>query len=156
MKTQKLSNSNLELWTILGKVRHSIFLVRQKELNQYNLSASHAYLLRIIIDLGSKATIFEVAKKVDRKISVISRQTARMEKDGLIKRIKQSPKKNILQLELTKKGLDMAKISYESKSLDILFSCLSSEDRQQMESSLNRLLIKLAEITSDLSLKNDL
>ena len=50
----------------------------------------------------------------------------------------------------------MAKISYESKSIDSLFSCLSSEDRQQMESNLNRLLIKLAEITSDLSLKNDL
>jgi DNA-binding MarR family transcriptional regulator len=65
-----------------------------------------------------------------------------MEKDGLIKRTKNTPKSNILHLELTEKGLGMAKMSLESKSLKKLFSSLSAEERRQIESILNKILIQ--------------
>jgi DNA-binding MarR family transcriptional regulator len=65
-----------------------------------------------------------------------------MEKDGLIRRIKNTPKSNILKFELTEKGLEIAKMSLESKSLKKLFSSLSVEERCQIESILNKILIQ--------------
>ena len=68
-----------------------------------------------------------------------------MENDGLIKRIQDTPKSNILRLELTEKGLEMIKVSRRSKSIDTVFSYFSEEERQQFESALNLILIKLEE-----------
>jgi DNA-binding MarR family transcriptional regulator len=93
-------------------------------------------------DLGSSATITDVAKIVRRKPEVISRQGISMEKDGLIKRIKSKPKSNLLRLELTEKGVEMANISRKSDSINKVFSSLSREERRQMESILNNLIIK--------------
>jgi DNA-binding MarR family transcriptional regulator len=66
-----------------------------------------------------------------------------MEKEGLIKRIKNTPKSNLLTLELTEKGLDLAETSRYSKSIDAILSCLTKEDRRQMELSLNKIVNKL-------------
>jgi DNA-binding MarR family transcriptional regulator len=149
MEKLTLSESNFELWLLLGRVRHSMFLARQKELSQYSIPVRHAYILRTIEALGSMATISSVAKQVERKITVISRQTASMEKDGLIKRIKDKPKSKLLRLELTEKGLDAAKYSKQSKLLDALLSFLSEKDRQRMKSDLNRILTNLEEYHPD-------
>jgi len=65
-----------------------------------------------------------------------------MEKDGLIKRTKNTPKSNPLKLELTEKGLEMAVLSVHSKGLASLFSTLSEEERRQFESILNKVLIR--------------
>ena len=148
MKEETISKANFNLWNLIARVRHSIFLARQTELSQYNIAFRQTYVLRTIKDLGSKATIQEVAKILEREIPVISRQTATLEKDGLIKRIKDKPKSNLLRLELTQKGLDIVEISNQSKTLDNIFSFLSKEDRQQMESILNRILVNLDEYSS--------
>jgi DNA-binding MarR family transcriptional regulator len=96
-------------------------------------------------DLGKNTTLSELAKKVEREVHVISRQTVKMENDGLIKRIKDTPKSNLLRLELTEKGLEIIKVSRRSKSIDTIFSYLSPEKRKQLESTLNLILNKLEE-----------
>ena len=145
MKKQNLSDSNFELWHLVGKVNHSLMKARQKELNQYRIPARQAYILRTMQDLGKNTTLSELAKKVEREVHVISRQTVKMENDGLIKRIKDTPKSNLLRLELTEKGLEMIKVSRRSKSIDMIFSYLSPEKRKQLESTLNLILNKLEE-----------
>jgi DNA-binding MarR family transcriptional regulator len=146
MERQSLSESNYELWHLIGKVNHLLILARQRELNQYHIPVRQAYILRVIHELGSKATLYELAKKVERTSDVISRQAVKMENDGLIQRIKDSPKSKILRLELTKKGLEIIKVSGQSKSADAIFSTISGEQRQQLESILNQLLVKLVKL----------
>ncbi len=68
-----------------------------------------------------------------------------MEKEGLIKRVKKSPKSKLLILELTEKGLEMARVSRQSEAIDAIFSSLSAEQRQQLESILNAISVKVAE-----------
>lgn len=148
MKKQNFSESNFALWHLIGSVHHSLLLPRQKELNQYHLPARQAYVLRIIQELGPKPTLSELAKKVERTVHVISRQTAKMEKDGLIKRIKDTPKSNLLRIELTEQGLEMTRVSRQSKSIDAIFSSLSGEERQQLESILNKILAEIKNILS--------
>jgi len=85
------------------KVNHLIMLIRQRELNQYHIPVQQTHVLRTINELGENATLAELAKEVEREIHVISRQAVGMEKEGLIKRAKKSPKSKLLRLELTEK-----------------------------------------------------
>ncbi len=139
------SESNFNLWLLIGQVSHSIILVRQRELSQYRIPVRQYQVLCTIQDLGSDATLSELSKQLEREVHVISRQAVRMENDGLIKRIKSNPKSNLLRLELTEKGLDMIKMGKQSKSIDTIFSSLTGEERRQMESTLNKMLNKVKE-----------
>jgi DNA-binding MarR family transcriptional regulator len=137
-----LSVSNLALLASMDQFSHSMYLLWRNELTQYGVHVRQSQILRVMQDLGSSATITDVAKIVRRKPEVISRQGISMEKDGLIKRIKSKPKSNLLRLELTEKGVEMANISRKSDSINKVFSSLSREERRQMESILNNLIIK--------------
>ncbi len=120
-------------------------LVRQRELSPYNIPTRQLRMLSIIHDLGTKATLSAIAEKVERKVSVISQQTQNMEKYGLIKRVKETPRSRLLKIELTPKGLNMIKIDRKSKAMDEIMSVLNEEERKRLHSLLERLLIKLNE-----------
>ena len=140
----KESNSD-QLWLLLGKIHHKRMLVRQRELSPYNIPTRQLRMLSIIHDLGTKATLSAIAEKVERKVSVISQQTQNMEKYGLIKRVKDTPRSRLLKIELTAKGLNMIKIDRKSKAMEEIMSVLNTEERNQLHSLLDRLLIKLNE-----------
>ena len=149
MEKKALELSNFQLWLLIGKVNYSIFLARQRELNRYHIPVRQLHVLRAIHDLGSKATLSEVAGRVERETHWISRQAISMEKDGLIKRIQDTPKSRLLRLELTEKGLEMVKLVRQSEAIDAILSFLNKEDRQQIKSVLNRILVKVKEYNSE-------
>jgi len=148
MKEQNLIDQDFALWLLICKVSHDIILLRQRELDQYHIPERQVHVLRTIQRMGSKATLSAVAKQVERQDHVVSRQVMRMEKDGLINRIKNKPKSNVLQLEVTKKGLEMIKLADKSKSINAIFSTLSKQNRDQLESTLNQILIEVEKQSS--------
>jgi len=123
-------------------------LVRQREVRRYHISVRQLHVLRTIQELGSQATLSEVAKRVEREPHAISKQSVRMEKDGLIKRTKNTPKSNLLQLELTDKGLELANLAVKSELIDKICSGLSSENRQQLISMLQTITDRANKINS--------
>ena len=124
-------------------------LVRQRELSPYNIPTRQLWMLTIIHQLGAKATLSAIAEKVERKVSVISQQTQNMEKYGLIKRVKVTPRSRLLKIELTPKGLSMTKIDRKSKAMEEIMSVLNTEERKQLRSLLDRLLQKLNEYSEE-------
>jgi DNA-binding MarR family transcriptional regulator len=149
MKKQNLSEANFELWLSLGEVSHSIVLARKRELDPNDPSVRQFQILHAIQDLGLKATISQVAQKLQREIHVISRHTIIMEQDGLIKRIRSSPKSTLLKLELTEKALDILQRSRPSKIIDTIFSSLSKAERQNLESILKKISAEVKKHTPD-------
>ena len=143
MKKTNPSVTNFDLWLLMHDITHAVVLIRQRELTPYNIGDRQLWILHAIRNLGSKATINEIAKELDRKISVISRQTAMLEKDGLIRRIKSKAKSRLLTIELTERGLDMLKISRESENIDEILSILNEDERQQLYLTLNKILAEL-------------
>ena len=137
------SQSVMDLYLLLGKVNHSLSLMRQRELRHLQIPPRQTYVLRIIKDLGPNATLAEVAMRAERKVGVITKQAVCMEKDGLIDRIKKNRKSNLLSLELTDKGLEIAKGSRYSKSIDVIFSSITRDEFQQLETILNKLVTEL-------------
>ena len=148
MEEEALYNLDLKTWTLIGDLHHKMFWVRQKELSRYNITARQLHILRVIEGLGAKATIAAIAKAADRKLDVISRQAIMLEKDGFIQRIKDTPKSRLLKIKLTEKSLELLKVVKQSEGMKAVLSVLSKEERQQLDSLLNQLQIKLNEHTS--------
>ena len=134
------------LWSIIDKLDHQILLIRQRELMQYDIAVQQLSILRSIKALGSEATLSKIARNIDREIGIVSRQTVVMEKDGLIKRIKDKPKSRRLRIELTDKGLDLIKIRRGSKTIDSIFSVVDEKELQQIYLILNRMSTKANKI----------
>jgi len=149
LKDETQYNSDLKLWTLVGDVHHKMFWLRQKELSPLGITASQLRILRVIECLGLKASIAELAKTVNRKVDVISRQTMILEKDGFIKRTKYRPKSRLFKISLTGKSIELLKIAKSSNGMKEVLSVLTMEERQQLELSLSRLSTKLNECTNN-------
>ena len=65
-----------------------------------------------------------------------------MEKQGLVNKIRNSDKKNEVILTLTEKGEQAHRQSLKRESIKEIMSCLSEEERQQLDSSLEKLTDK--------------
>ena len=144
MEKQGLA-SNPDLWLLMGKIHHKRVLVRQREIGKYHIPTRQLFVLRLIQELGAKATLSEIAKRVERKVDVISRQTVMMENDGLIKRTRVGAKTRLLKIELTEKGLELVKFSGKSKVMDEIISVLNQDEHQQLYTLLSKILVKLNE-----------
>ena len=129
--------------TLISRIYHSMTLIKQQELNKFDIAPRQLYVLHVIHALGKKATAPEVAKAVDREINVISKMVCKLEEDGLVKRTKNKPKSNLLSLELTRKGLEMIKINTTSESINKILSTVSGEDYEQMSATLTGILSML-------------
>ena len=139
MKNQTSLISNLDLLFLMDRTNHMMYLIWQRELNKHHIPVRQYQVLRRIQEIGSDATISKIAEKVEREVDVISRQAASMERDGLIKRIKDTPKSRLLRIKLTKKGMDKLKVANESKSIDMILSKLTKEERQRIYSILKKI-----------------
>jgi len=135
-------NSRVYARNLLGRLRHLMFLARQRELSPLDISPRQIYVLFLLVSIGHKATLAELAKFTDRGIGTISVQMARMEKDGLVKKFREKPKSSLLKFEITEKGLDIYKAANEMKSEQEIMSVLSEKECQLFISMLKKLITK--------------
>ena len=148
MENQALLDLNFKMWLLFSDLHHKMVAVRQSELNQYNITTRQLRILRVIEGLGANARISEIAKLLERKVDVVSRQTVMLEKDGLIKRVQDKPKSRLLRLELTDKGKKLLNKIHRSKGMNEVISVLTEQERQQIYAALNRVLNKLNEYSA--------
>jgi len=139
---------NSETWNLISSIHHSIFFVRQQELKQHHIPIRQLFVLRAIRDLGPGVTLSDIAKRVERQPHVISRQTILMEKDGLIKRQRNTPKSNLLNFKITPKGVHIIEGANESEAIDAIFSSLTYEEQEAMRISLKKILVNIRQFAS--------
>jgi DNA-binding MarR family transcriptional regulator len=143
MEDQTSLDLNFNIWVLIGDMHHKMIQVRQHEVSKYNIPIRQLNIIRLIDELGPGARLLEIAKRLQRKSDVISRQTVSMEKDGLIKRIKEIPKSRLLRLELTDKGREMLKINKYSDGMNAALSGLSIDQRLDLYAVLSQMAAKL-------------
>lgn len=135
-------NRGLYARLLIGRTRHLMLNARQKELSPYHLSSRQAYILFLLYHLGQRATLATLAKDGDREINTISLQMTTLEKDGLVKKIREVPKSRLLRFELTEKGLDIYNKSKNRKVDKAIMLALSKEEREQLISLLKKIISK--------------
>ena len=142
MRKSLTGDQDYDLWVLLRNTTDTILRVRFKELGQLGVLGRQAALLliiRLIEREGGKATPAEISRWLFREPHTISETLNRMGKDGLIKKIKDLDRKNLVRVVITEKGQQYYEKSTRRQSIHKMLSCLTREERQQLRSVLEKL-----------------
>jgi DNA-binding MarR family transcriptional regulator len=140
MENPLLAQEDHELWILLSKARHAIFRSRKKELSKYKITPTQALVLASIFSLGGQATTIKISQQIFREFHTVFAQLKIMQNAGLIKEVKDFPRKNRVRFVLTEKGYEACGQSGKHESIVRIMSVLSTEERQQLKYYLEKLL----------------
>lgn len=134
------TDQDYNLWILLSQTRHVIARARKKELRKYNISAIQAGALFVIHALGDKAIPAEISRWLFREPHSVSELLNRMEKQGLVKKVRDLERKNQVRVVLTEKGRETySHQSTNPEPIGRIMSSLSDEERRQLRSYLLKL-----------------
>lgn len=140
MKDLSLSDPDLELWTLLGQTRLSMTKVRRKELyQQCNISLSKSIILTSLYIIGDKATPAQISRWLFREPHSISELLSTMEKEGLVRKVRDLDRRDQVRVEPTEKGRELYKQIMKIESVHRMLSSLSVKERQLLRSCLLKL-----------------
>lgn len=133
------------LWGLLSRTRDMIFRAREDDLASVGLTPRQASALVAIAAIGDKATPAEISRRLFREPHSVSGLLKRMEKDGLVRQTNDLERKNLIRVSLTERGQQALTLSRSRQCLHRIFSPLSEDQRQQLESILEILMVKAVE-----------
>lgn len=139
MKESLSEDEALRLWVLLGQTRDLIRNAIRKELEQHNVTSRQAGVLMIVQANTEKLTPAEISRQLFREPHTISAVLKRMEKQGWLTRQKDLKKKNLIRVSLTDEGRELYLKTSNRKSTHKIFSCLSEEEANQLNSCLDKL-----------------
>ena len=145
MKKHALEDQDFASWVFMARTRDAIFRSRVKELQKHDLSVRQVSVLIVLEELDKKATPAEVSKWVFREPHSVSDFLKRMERDGLIKRMKDLDRKNMIRVEITDKGREAVHNAKKMESVHKIMAALSKEEHQQLRAIMQKLWNKALE-----------
>ncbi len=138
MKDNPSANLNY-LWMMLHQARDAIFKLREKELKKFGISIPKAEILFTIEAIGYQATPTKISRRLLREFHSVSSILSRMEKQGLVKKVNDLDRKNMVRVCLTDKGQQVYHEAVRRETIVKILSCLSETEGQQLASSLEKL-----------------
>ena len=140
-----ISEEYYELWVLLQQAHYIMGKLREQELKELNVSITQAKVLAIIKSLDSPATPAEIARHVLRAPHTVSELISRMAAQGLVHKVKDLDRKNMVRIEITDKGEQVYEESKKMKYVSEAMSQLPEADRK----NLNTYLIRLRDLASE-------
>jgi DNA-binding MarR family transcriptional regulator len=135
------------LGTMLEQAQAAFFSSKEKELAQHNISPMKVAVLDIVQKIGKEATPAEISRWLVRRSHTVSGLLDRMEKDGLISKSKNLPKRNLVRVTITEKGKKALRQSQKRDTEKKIFGSISQKDKTQLFTLLEKIRnkgIKLA------------
>jgi DNA-binding MarR family transcriptional regulator len=145
MKKGALEDQDFASWIFIARTRDAIVKNRVKELNKYNLSVRQSTILMVLDALGENSTPAEISRWVFREQHSISDFLKRMERDGLIRRVKDLDRKNMIRVTITEKGREAVHNTKKMESIQKIMSSLTKGEHQQLRATLEKLWDKALE-----------
>lgn len=127
------------LLTLLDQACHMAMETRNRELTRFGITGEQAAVLFAVKAIGGKATPAEISRWVLRESQSTSAILSRMEKAGLVVRVKDLERKNMVRIAMTEKGERAYRGSLKRTSSQRLLSPLSETERRELRSYLERL-----------------
>ena len=128
------------VWGILHHTSWAIARNRQNEVAEADTTLVQASVLFILKNIKGPMTPAGISRWLFREPQSVSSLLNHMEREGLLRKVKDLDRKNMVRVELTEKGDETYWRSLEKTGvlLDI-FSCLSSDELAELERYLLRL-----------------
>ena len=139
MDQELTGDLNLRLFVLVHQVRDAILKARENEVYPHGISAIQAAVLDIIRLMGNRATPGELSRWLFRKPHSVSGILDRMEARGLIRRVRDLERKNLVRLELTEAGERIFRQAHPKASLNRIFATFTEEERLLPAALLKRL-----------------
>ncbi len=135
-KFYSAEDEDQDLWFLLTHTRYAIFRAREKELQRYGVSPEQVSLLFVVQALGNKATPASLSRHILRQPHTVSALVDRMARRGLVKKVKDLDRKNLVRVKMTQKGKSVYSRLSERMATHDMMADLSEEERQKMIQSL--------------------
>jgi len=120
------------LWILIQRTVRILSKVRQQELNKFRTTLRITAVLGTILRLGDKATLENISHQVVLERHSMSSQLIRMEKGGLIKRVKDTKKKNMMSIQITEKGYATYINAVKTVIINKILEVLTEEERHSI------------------------
>jgi DNA-binding MarR family transcriptional regulator len=141
------------LWQLFYRTTRLVGKVRERELKKLDIRADAAVVLFTLIRQGRTATAASVARELFLEPHSVSEQFTRMQKKGLIRRVKDPENKRHVLLEITQKGYDVYFKSAEQLSTRSVLSALSKFEQKELWAILVKMREKALKL-SEMETKN--
>ncbi len=139
MNTEERIEKNFELWVLLNQTRDAVAKSRESELKDVGLSVAQVGLLYMVRNVEKIPTPANVARWLFRKENTIFALLKVMEKQGLVKKVKNMEKKNLVRIMITDEGEKAYQQSRERNSaIGDIMGCLSDEESSRFNEYLRR------------------
>jgi len=129
-----------QLFSLLGTTYNAMLRARKRELEPSGVSLRQTMALWGLKVMDRPTTIAEISQIIDRDHQTTAQLLKRMEKEGLLERLKGPHKRSTITVVLTPKGEDAFRRTFERyEAFDEISSCLSSEELDTLKGYLKRL-----------------
>ena len=146
MKNNVVLAQDCELWMLLHQTCDAIIKARENALRkQVGISRMQASVLFIVKAVDGPATPAEISRWLFREPHSVSGLLNRMEKDGLVKKVKDLDRKNLIRVAMTEKGEEAYQQSGDITVVPKILSCLSRKKRENLRAYLETLRNKALE-----------
>jgi len=139
MKEIFSNDPQAKTWMLLVNTSHVVLKARERELRQYSISAIKSVVLVLIHAMDNNLTPAQLSRQILRDAHTVSELLTRMETEGLIRKVRDLPRKNQVRITLTDKGYEAYNKTIKRESIHDIISVLSSEEQRQMMSYLKRI-----------------
>lgn len=129
-KTATAVDLSVDLWKALRRTSRLLAKARQRELAKYDISEDASAVLFTVSSLGRQAIPATISRYLFLEQHSVSQLLTRMERDSLIRRVRDLERKNYVRIGLTAKGRDLFIKSNRQRSTKPIMSVLTDEEQQ--------------------------
>ena len=131
-----------DLYLLFSHARYLTFRAREKELQRYRLSPEQAQILGAVQAMKGTATPAKLSRVLLRQPHSISAIIERMEKKGLLKKVKDLERKNLVRVVLTQQGEKAYEITTKRGPIHRILGSLNENEREQFQKCLEIIAVK--------------
>ena len=144
MESRVAPDEDYQLWLLLNQVNDGMARARENEVGQFGVSLIQAAAMFVIKAIDGPATPTEIARWLFREQNTVSQLLIRMEKQGLVRRVKSQKRnpenKSTLRVVLTDKGEDIFREQLEGRAvIHRILSRLTPRERRNLKAYLQKL-----------------
>lgn len=132
MGTNVAIDRDYELWVLLHQACDAMIRARENALRPVGISRMQAAVLFIVKAVKVPATPAEISRWLFREPHTVSGLLHRMEKRGLVRKVNDLERKNLIRVEITEKGEEAYRRSRELKVIRKTLSRLSPKERDNL------------------------
>jgi DNA-binding MarR family transcriptional regulator len=139
MQNDLFMDRNYKLWWLILQTGRALRKIRAKDLGKFGMTPEEASVFFIIRVANRKATPSEISRWTMREKHTISELLSRMEKKGLIRKVKDLERKNKVRVTTTRKGSKYYSKMNSLMTVSQIFNSLSEKELEQMRKTLEKI-----------------